>query len=44
MTKVYEMIAKESWVSILELDELNREIKANRVLGGFKALEVYEWW
>ncbi len=33
------MIEKEDWFRLLQLDELNRELAAGRVLCGFKALQ-----
>eukprot|EP01035_Chromulina_nebulosa_P023805 gene23805-30883_t len=41
MSQVYELIAKENWETILHHDELNREIRANRVLNGFTALQPH---
>jgi hypothetical protein len=34
LNHIANMIENEQWADILELDELNREIKANRVLQG----------
>ena len=37
--KVLDMIVKEQWKELMNYDELNREIAANRVLNGFTALQ-----
>jgi endonuclease/exonuclease/phosphatase family metal-dependent hydrolase len=39
--KVLDMIVKQQWHDLLELDELNREIKAKRVLNDFHALQPH---
>jgi len=36
--KVYELLCKNDWKHLLQMDELNREIKDNRALKGFTAL------
>jgi endonuclease/exonuclease/phosphatase family metal-dependent hydrolase len=37
--KLFDMISKEQWKEMLELDELNREINSGRVLNDFVALQ-----
>jgi endonuclease/exonuclease/phosphatase family metal-dependent hydrolase len=39
--KILDMIVKEQWRELLELDELNREIAAKRVLNDFNALQPH---
>ena len=39
MRKVLDLIVKENWAEINNLDELNRELAARRVLSGFTALQ-----
>ena len=39
LDKIYHMIENEDWVGLLALDELNRELKAGRIMKGFSALQ-----
>jgi C2 domain len=39
MNKIYKLICEENWEELLQLDELNRELAAGRVLQGFTALQ-----
>lgn len=38
---ILEMISRQDWPGVLRLDELNRELTAGRVLGGFTAMQPH---
>lgn len=37
INRIYQMILNESWMELLEFDELTREMRANRIFNGFTA-------